>query len=66
MFDDENGQFVVVVNQLNQMSIWPDSKQLPHGWHRTEFSGNKAGCLDHIRETWQDVSPDLSHRSTDQ
>ncbi|MCX4551222.1 MbtH family NRPS accessory protein [Streptomyces sp. NBC_01387] len=66
MFDEENGQFVVVVNQWNQMSIWPDSKQLPLGWHRAEFSGSKENCLNHIRETWQDISNGRLHRSIGQ
>ena len=56
--EDENGrQFVVVVNQELQYSIWPEGKSIPLGWRAVEKSGRKEECLRYIDEVWTDLRP---------
>lgn len=55
--DDENQQFLVVVNDEGQHSIWPDFKPLPAGWRATGFTGLKPDCLAHIATVWTDLRP---------
>lgn len=55
---DEPGQkFLVVMNGEGQYSIWPDFKDIPEGWERSGFIGNKEDCLHHIDQVWTDMRP---------
>jgi MbtH protein len=55
--DDENQNFLVVVNGEGQHSIWPDFKPVPAGWRQTGFQGLKKECLEHIALVWTDMRP---------
>lgn len=57
MWDDENKQFQVVVNQEEQYSIWPMDRELPLGWEAVGKEGSKQECLDYIEEVWTDMRP---------
>ena len=57
MFDDDSVIFIVVINEEEQYSIWPEFKAIPDGWHSAGKSGTKAECLAHIREVWTDMRP---------
>jgi MbtH protein len=57
MWDDENTVFVVVLNDEEQFSIWPQAKPIPAGWRTYGFEGSKSACLDHIGEVWTDMRP---------
>lgn len=54
---DETTEFVVVVNDEGQYSIWPSYKTIPNGWRVDGKRGLKAECLAHIDETWTDMKP---------
>jgi MbtH protein len=47
----------VIVNDDEQMSLWPLHKDDPHGWRGTQVRGTRAECLAQVRETWSDVRP---------
>lgn len=57
MWDDESTVFVVVLNDEEQFSIWPQIKPIPAGWRADGFEGSKSACLDHIGEVWTDLRP---------
>ncbi|HEY2114413.1 MAG TPA: MbtH family NRPS accessory protein [Candidatus Angelobacter sp.] len=38
-----------------QYSIWPDGKEIPHGWKHIGKTGLKAECLAYIKEVWTGV-----------
>jgi uncharacterized protein YbdZ (MbtH family) len=57
MFDDDSVIFIVVINEEEQYSIWPEFKTIPDGWRSAGKSGTKAECLAHIREVWTDMRP---------
>ncbi|SFL37700.1 MbtH protein [Gracilibacillus orientalis] len=50
-------EFIVVVNNEEQYSIWPINREIPVGWKSASFTGNKADCLDYIEEQWVDMRP---------
>ena len=55
--DEDTQVYVVVVNQEEQYSIWPEDRELPLGWRAEGFEGSKAECLDHIESVWTDMRP---------
>jgi MbtH protein len=57
----ENGtgpdHFVVVVNDEEQYSIWPQGMEIPAGWRAEGTAGTKEECLDHVEQVWVDMRP---------
>ena len=49
--------YKVVVNHEEQYSIWPDYKDMPHGWKDVGKVGLKADCLAFIKNVWTDMRP---------
>jgi uncharacterized protein YbdZ (MbtH family) len=56
-FDDDNGAFLVLVNDEEQHSLWPAFTAVPVGWHSVCGEANRASCLDYIEEHWTDMRP---------
>jgi MbtH protein len=52
-----NRDYLVVVNEEEQYSIWPLALAVPAGWRATGFGGPHADCLAHVDEVWQDMRP---------
>ena len=50
-------EYIVVVNEEEQYSIWDAGRELPNGWRSTGFSGEKQACLQHIASVWTDMRP---------
>jgi MbtH protein len=58
MFDeDDDRQYVVVVNDEEQYSIWPVGREVPAGWHEAGAGGTRAECLEHVAAVWTDMRP---------
>lgn len=55
--DEPNFPCVVVVNDEEQYSIWPEGRELPEGWHLAPMRGSKSECLAWIDKTWTDLRP---------
>ncbi|PCE30149.1 hypothetical protein BZL54_22110 [Burkholderia ubonensis subsp. mesacidophila] len=49
--------YIVVLNNEEQYSIWPEGKALPAGWHASGFAGAREACLSHIKDVWTDMRP---------
>ncbi|MGB3439752.1 MAG: MbtH family protein [Actinophytocola sp.] len=56
-FDDENGVFLVLVNDENQHSLWPQFVDVPNGWRTVHGPGNRQECLDYVDANWTDLRP---------
>jgi MbtH protein len=54
---DDDTEFLVVLNDQEQYSIWPSYKPLPTGWRPEGTKGRKAECLAHIDQVWTDMRP---------
>ncbi len=50
-------RYLVVVNDEEQYSIWPEGRDLPAGWRAEGTSGTREACLDHIEKIWTDMRP---------
>lgn len=58
--DDE---YLVVLNDEEQYSIWPSGRALPAGWRAEGKRGPRDACLQHIDEVWTDMRPLSLRRS---
>ena len=55
--DASGERFIVVFNDEEQYSIWPEGRELPAGWHAEGTAGTKDECLAHIEKIWTDMRP---------
>jgi MbtH protein len=51
------GRYLVVVNDEEQYSVWPEGRALPAGWQPVDVSGDRETCLAHIGRVWTDLRP---------
>lgn len=56
-FENESGQFLVLVNHENQHSLWPAAIDVPAGWRSVKDSDTRSACLAYIEENWTDLRP---------
>jgi len=56
-FDDDDGEFFVVVNDERQYSIWPTFRPIPDGWIAVGTSRKRPDCLRWIEAHWTDMRP---------
>lgn len=56
-FDDENGEFLVLVNDEEQHSLWPTFADVPAGWRSVFGPDTRAHCLEYVEEHWTDMRP---------
>ncbi len=54
---EDTRRYLVVVNDEDQHSIWPEQKALPVGWRAAGMSGTKSECLSWIEGAWKDMTP---------
>ena len=56
-FDDPKGQYLVLVNDEGQHSLWPDFADVPAGWRVVYGTQARQNCLDYIESHWTDMRP---------
>ena len=56
-FDDDNGVFLVLVNDEDQHSLWPTFSDVPEGWRVVFGPDSRANCLGHVEANWTDMRP---------
>ena len=49
-FDDDNGSFLVLVNDEEQHSLWPTFADVPAGWRVVYGEADRPACLDYIEQ----------------
>ena len=64
-FDDENGTFVVLVNDEDQHSLWPTFADVPAGWRNVFGEAGRAKCLADVEEHWTDMRPKSLRQAMD-
>ncbi|HET8840050.1 MAG TPA: MbtH family NRPS accessory protein [Ktedonobacteraceae bacterium] len=50
-------EYKVVINHERQYSIWPVGRENPPGWYDVGKVGEKAICLNYIKDVWVDMRP---------
>lgn len=56
-FEDEDGDYLVLVNDEGQHSLWPSFVPVPAGWATIGPRGDRKTCLAWIDEHWTDMRP---------
>jgi len=56
-FENEDGIYVVLINDEGQYSLWPNEIGIPAGWSIVHPPDQRKTCLDFINENWTDMRP---------
>lgn len=56
-FEDDDREYLVLVNDEGQYSLWPTSIDVPSGWGRAREAGSRADCIAFVEQTWTDMRP---------
>jgi MbtH protein len=56
-FTDEEGRYLVLLNDEEQYSLWPGALDVPAGWRIVMGPDRRAPCLAHIEQNWTDMRP---------
>ena len=56
-FDDDDGRFLVLVNEEEQHSLWPVFAEVPAGWRVVFGEAARGACLDYVEQNWADIRP---------
>ena len=56
-FEDDNEQYLVLVNDEGQYSLWPEFHVIPAGWTAIGQKGKRPECIAWIDEKWTDMRP---------
>jgi MbtH protein len=57
LFEDENGEFYVLVNDECEYSLWPTFRKIPLGWKAVGPRGKRKECFAWIDANWIDMRP---------
>jgi len=55
-FERDDIDYLVLVNDEGQYSLWPSFTEIPGGWRKV-MSGGRQTCLDYVDEHWTDMRP---------
>ncbi|MGW1391282.1 MbtH family protein [Streptomyces nigra] len=64
-FDDDEGRFLVLVNDEGQHSLWPSFAEVPGGWTVVFGEDSRQACLDYVDAHWTDLRPRSLVRTLD-
>jgi len=64
-FENNDASFLVLINEENQHSIWPDFIEIPNGWKSTYGPASKPECLKFVEANWVDMRPRSLAQSMD-
>ena len=55
--ESDDLEYVVLVNEEGQHSLWPAFREVPMGWEIVGPRGKRQQCLDWIEAVWTDLRP---------
>ena len=56
-FENPDAQYLVLVNDELQHSLWPVFTDVPAGWNVALPAASRQECLDYVEEHWTDMRP---------
>ncbi|KNE81932.1 MULTISPECIES: MbtH family protein [Streptomyces] len=56
-FEDNDGSYLVLVNEEKQHSLWPEFAPVPAGWRAVFGPESRDAALAHIEREWTDLRP---------
>lgn len=55
--DDDNQEYICLINDEEQYSLWFAWKKIPEGWRQVGPKGSKKVCGEYIQKVWTDMRP---------
>ncbi|MBW5424145.1 MbtH family NRPS accessory protein [Streptomyces sp. BG9H] len=56
-FEDDGAEYLVLVNDENQHTLWPAALEIPAGWKVAQEASSRADSLAYVEENWTDMRP---------
>jgi MbtH protein len=56
-FDDQDGRFLVLVNDEGQHCLWPAFAEVPAGWAVALEESTREAALSYVEDNWTDMRP---------
>lgn len=56
-FADPDANYLVLVNDENQHSLWPVFADVPEGWKTVFGAAGRQECLDYVERSWTGMRP---------
>jgi MbtH protein len=56
-FESDDTNYLVLVNDEEQHSLWPEFADVPAGWHVRRGPASRQDALAYIEESWTDLRP---------
>lgn len=56
-FEDPDANYLVLINEEGQHSLWPTFVDVPAGWEVVFGEAGRQACLDFIETNWRDLRP---------
>ncbi|MFF4219728.1 MbtH family protein [Streptomyces nondiastaticus] len=56
-FEDADANYLVLVNEEGQYSLWPTFVDVPSGWARVFGEAPRSECIEFIEKSWTDMRP---------
>lgn len=60
VFDEQDKTYLILVNELNQHSIWPDALPIPDGWRVIHGPSERHMAVNFVDTHWTDLRPRIS------
>jgi MbtH protein len=57
LLESADGGYLVLVNDEEQYSLWPQALTVPAGWTQAFADDSRERCLDYIEQHWVDMRP---------
>lgn len=54
---DASLDFIVLINDEEQYSLWSESIPVPAGWRVVHGPADRQACLDYVDAVWKDLTP---------
>ncbi|GGO10120.1 MbtH protein [Microbispora rosea subsp. aerata] len=56
-FEDDSRDYLALINEEEQYSLWPRDIDVPAGWRVVYGPAPRDEVLDHIDRSWTDMRP---------
>ena len=56
-FENDDAQYLVLVNDELQHSLWPVFADVPDGWTVALPAASRQECLEYVEKNWTDMRP---------
>ena len=63
-FEDADAQYLVLVNDEGQHSLWPADIAVPDGWTIAHETDSRSHCLSYVEAHWTDMRPNSLVRAS--